>query len=634
MSIRLTELPWLCAEPPDWGRQCSDLLETGHETPCGARLRSLASVRLDSQKSRKLATIAGRLRSEGRDLAPLSEFRLGVVATHTFNIVSDCLQAAALRHSVFLETFIGPYGVVMQELLDGASFIYSQDLDALLISMDHRSLGLDVAADFTDGSTSLSNAIATTRQILDTLMYHGGPPAILQTIPLPLTSLFGSYDAAVTGSMTSLIQHYNFELPAIARQYGGYVLDVAALAGHVGSANWFNPKQWAAFKLPFDAMNAPIYADWLGRLLGAIRGKSAKCLVMDLDNTLWGGVVGDDGVEGIVIGHGSAVGEAHLALQAVARKLRSRGIYLAVASKNDMPNALAPFRKHADMLLREHDISVFQANWSDKASNLESIAKSLNIGLDSLAFLDDNPAERQQVRDSLPEVRVLELPDDPSGFSETLEACGYFEAVTYSHEDTKRVDMRAEEGQRSIAAAQSRDLHDYLRKLGMELEASRFDSVSRERIVQLINKTNQFNLTTRRYTEAEVRAVEADASGIGLQFRLRDRFGDMGTICVVICSVMSDDLTWHIDAWLMSCRVLGRDVERAVLVAIVRKAEEYGIMKLVGTFTPTERNSIVSDHYRKLGFREMHGSADTGTQWMLDIREYLEPSVEMRLVIK
>ncbi len=632
MAQKLIDLPWLPVAPDDWLERARQI---SPEAPdAGADLRALASFRLDASQSTALRRAAVKLRKAGNTLAPLSPFKLGIIAANTFDLVLDCLPAAAMRHGVALETLQTSYGMIMQPVLDPMSPVYTSKLDAILLVVDHRWLGLDTPATDPSEPSAVDSALAQIESLLSALRGSGGPPAIVQTLALPLSNLFGSFDAAIAGTVRAQVGRFNAEIVTLAGKYGGYVLDIAGLAAQVGGGDWFNPVQWAAYKLAFDAKAAPIYAEWLCRLLGAIRGKSAKCLVLDLDNTLWGGVIGDDGMEGIVIGQGNPRGEAHLAVQRVAQNLRARGIFLAVCSKNEAAIALEPFRSHPDMLLREQDISVFQANWIDKATNLEAIAKALNIGLDALVLLDDNPAERAQVRKELPMVRVPEVPDDPSWFAWTLEAGGWFEAVTYSAEDAGRVKMQAQDVRRAELMAGARDLTQYLRGLDMTISFKPFDAQGRQRIVQLINKTNQFNLTTRRYTEAQVSEMEADASVLTLQVRLTDRFGDLGMIAVIIGRPHPDrGAVLDIDNWLMSCRVLGRQVESATLSVIAAKAKAMKFASLAGTYIPTDKNRLVENHYGTLGFVKSASGPNGKSVWELDLATYRPPAFAMSLAV-
>ncbi len=284
------------------------------------------------------------------------------------------------------------------------------------------------------------------------------------------------------------------------------------------------------------------------------------------------------------------------------------------------------------MVIREDHIAVFQANWDDKATNLKAVADELALGLESLVFLDDNPAERALVRQMLPEVAVPELPDDPALYAETLAAAGYFESVAYSDEDKQRAEFYQTNARRVLLQKKIGDLGAYLASLDMEITFQPFDAVGRTRITQLINKSNQFNLTTRRYTEVEVAAAEADPRCFTLQVRLADSFGDNGMISVIICRAGPAG-TWMIDTWLMSCRVLGRGVERMVLGEMLRHAKERGIDRFIGIYRPTERNGMVRDHYRNLGFRQIAGASNKETMWELatDARVAVAPMRVRRL---
>jgi FkbH-like protein len=364
------------------------------------------------------------------------------------------------------------------------------------------------------------------------------------------------------------------------------------------------------------------------RLVAALHGRSRRCLVLDLDNTVWGGVIGDDGLDGIKIAQGDAVGEAHLSVQQMALTLRARGVVLAVSSKNNDEVARAPFRNHPEMLLKEKHIAVFQANWDDKATNIQAIARELSLGTDAMVFLDDNPAERNLVRSMLPQVAVPELPDDPALYARTLAAAGYFEAIAFSEEDRNRAEMYQSNARRVALQSQAGDLNAYLESLRMEIFFAPFDRVGRARITQLINKSNQFNLTTRRYTEAEVAATEADPAVFTLQVRLVDMFGDNGMISVIVCREIADggQPAWEIDTWLMSCRVLGRKVEQMVLREILLAAHARGIRRVFGIYHPTERNGLVRDHYATLGFTPIRSEPDGTTVWECEAAAEVAPA--------
>jgi FkbH-like protein len=344
--------------------------------------------------------------------------------------------------------------------------------------------------------------------------------------------------------------------------------------------------------------------------------------VLDLDNTLWGGVIGDDGVEGIVLGQGSAAGEAFIAFQDYAQRLSERGIILAVCSKNDEKIALTPFASHPEMVLKRSSFASFVANWSDKAANLRAIAAEINIGLDALVFADDNPFERNLVRRELPMVAVPELPEDAAFYAQCIADAGYFESVRMTLEDFSRAGQYQANAEREVARQTTSDLPTYLKSLEMEMQAAPFDSMGQARITQLINKTNQFNLTTRRYAERDVEAVMADKNMVTFQIRLADKYGDNGMIAVVIAKLAPRSGELMIDTWLMSCRVLGRQVEHATLNLLVSEARKRGYRAMIGEFRPTEKNGLVRDHYAKLGFQEDEIDADGGSFWRLPLENY------------
>jgi FkbH-like protein len=332
-----------------------------------------------------------------------------------------------------------------------------------------------------------------------------------------------------------------------------------------------------------------------------------------------------------LLGQGDATGEAHLEVQRTALALRQRGVVLAVSSKNTDEIARQPFAKHPEMLLREEHIAVFQANWQDKASNIRAIAEELKLGLDSMVFLDDNPVERELVRTLAPEVAVPELPSDPALYARTLLAAGYFESIGFSDEDKQRAELYRDNARRVALEKQTGDVDGYLASLDMRLTLQPFDDTGRARIAQLINKSNQFNLTTRRYTEADVARLQHDPEAFTLQVRLADTFGDNGMISVLICRRTED--VWDIDTWLMSCRVLGRRVEQAVLAELVEQARGRGVRKLMGSYVPTEKNQLVENHYEKLGFALLERIEGGGTRWQLDV-DALAPNAALPMRIE
>ncbi|MBV8571752.1 MAG: HAD family hydrolase [Acidobacteriaceae bacterium] len=617
MSNTLYEkLAWLPEPPAGFSNQCRALPAGGSSHPQGDALRALAGSALDLNQLHRLAKTIERLRGAGVSLAPLTPIKLAILSNSTVDFVVPALIASAARHGIALECVKPEFDQVMQEALSPASHVNRAKPDAVLLALDHRAFPLRCAyGDREAEEQALRDAAEHLRAIREGIRAHSGAVSIVQTVAPQPEWLFGSLDPLVPGAPRRLIARFNTAL--VESLYGtpDLLFDVAGLAATVGLAEWHSPVQWNLAKLPFSDAFLPLYADHVARILAAVRGKSRRCLVLDLDNTVWGGVIGDDGIEGIQCAQGDATGEAFLAVQRLALDLRQRGIVLAVSSKNEDAVARLPFQQHPEMLLKEEHIAVFQANWSDKATNIKSIAEALSLGLESVVLLDDNPAEREFVRGVLPQVAVPELPEDPALYARTLSAAGYFEAVALSAEDLQRAGFYQDNARRVELLKQASDVNAYLASLNMEITFQPFDATGRARITQLINKSNQFNLTTRRYTEAEVAEAERDC--FTLQVRLADRFGDNGMISVVICRT-KPYATWEIDTWLMSCRVLGRGVEQMVLREMVRHARRDQIRTLIGVYLPTDRNQLVKDHYAKLGFTSK-SEQDGATIWELDV---------------
>jgi FkbH-like protein len=558
--------------------------------------------------------------------------RLALMGSSTTKHLHAGIRIAALRRGLFVTIQEPDYGQYWFELLDSGSALRGFAPNAVLFAFDARHLtrGLTAGSDATAATAIIEDQIAhlracwlKTREAFDA--------TILQQTILPVfPALAGQNEHILPGSPSAAVARLNAALRGAAATEGVHLVALDTQAARDGIAAWTSDTFWHRAKQEVSISAAPLYGDLVMRLLAARFGRSSKCLVLDLDNTLWGGVVGDDGVEGLALGQGSAEGEAFVAFQAYARDLAARGVILAVCSKNDEANALAPFERHPDMVLKRSDIACFIANWDDKATNLRRIAATLNIGLDSLVFVDDNPFERNLVREKLPEVAVPEISEDPSSYAQTIADAGYFEALALTEEDRARGAQYQANAARASMAGSANDIGAYLAGLEMRLIWNQFDSVGLPRIVQLINKSNQFNLTTRRYNDDDIRQIIADPNRTGLQLRLTDRFGDNGMIAVAILQAAGDIAV--IDTWLMSCRVLGRKVEEATLALLVAQARRLGAAKLRGVFRPTAKNAMVKDHYTKLGFSPVagDGDGDSDEQWFeLALAGYTPPSLPM-----
>jgi FkbH-like protein len=615
------ELRWLVPPAARW----SDALRGLGDQPSEANWQSLvglANHAIDfiqtQQLDRRLQRLFGAGPPPGLATKPV---RLAILSSSTTDHLLPSLRIGALRRGLWLSIYTGTYGQYAQELRDNRSALYAFGPDTILFALDAR----HVTTGF-DAGMSPAEAAARTEEIATTIVSNWraarsafGCKIIQQTILPVFPPLFGSNEHRLPGSEAAVVQRLNLRLRELAESEHADLVSLDVQLTQDGLAAWHDPVLWHRAKQDVHPAAGPVYGDLVARLLAAQQGRSFKCLVLDLDNTLWGGVIGDDGLDGIVLGQGSALGEAYVAFQSYVRALSRRGIILAVCSKNDEANALEPFERHPDMVLKRSDIACFVANWTDKPANLRTIAERLNIGLDALVFADDNPFEREMVRREHPMVAVPELPEDPAIYADRIAQAGYFEGLHLTDEDTKRTHLYLANLKREELASSTTDMDAYLRSLNMELRWSRFDKIGLQRIVQLINKTNQFNLTTKRTTDEAINAAMADSRVLSLQLRLLDRFGDNGIIAIIIGRFESDSQDMLIDTWLMSCRVLGRQVEEATLNLIAAQAARLGARQLIGEYRPTAKNEMVREHYRTLGFTPL-GTRDEGTtRWVLPL---------------
>ena len=586
--------------------------------------RELAATRMDFVRTGALDLAVQRYVQRRGTPAGFATVKLALLGSSTLAHLHAGIRMGALRRGVFVEIYEGNYGTYQRDILDEASALHSLRPDVICLSLDAHHLS--------GGSgTSAEQALINIEQLWNTLKQRLGCVIIQQTVLPIFWPMVGNQEDRVTESPASVVQAINCGLRKAAANAGVYLLTIDTWAAQNGVSNWYDPALWFRSKQEVHPRASVMYGDQLGRMLAAIKGFSAKCLVLDLDNTLWGGVVGDDGLEGIVLGQGSTVGEAHVALQQYALQLSRCGVILAVCSKNDEENALAPFDQHDDMVLHRKDIACFVANWHDKANNLRRIAKTLNIGLDSLVFVDDNPAERALIRRELPMVHVPEMPEDVAEYVPLLASAGYFEALGITNEDRQRAEAYRGNAAREVLRHDTTDIEGYLRALKMKLMWQPFTKISLQRIVQLANKTNQFNLTTRRYSEADVLNYVHDPDSLTLQLRLIDLYGDNGMISLVT-GRKNFYGTLEIETWLMSCRVLGRKVEEATLTIVVQEAARMGCHTLIGKYKPSAKNNMVRQHYSHLGFTLLTEYSSGETCWTLPLNTYTSPTLPIQIL--
>jgi len=617
---RCPMMTWLPIAP-DFRRDLRAALDAPRPTDCLENLAYLSSFRLGFLETVQLDRALGRL---GLKEAPgFLPVRLAVLASSTIDHLLPAIRVAGLRRRLLIDVHSGAYGQYRQDLLDPTSSLHQFAPQTALFSVTAREAlaATALTATTTEVDETIARLIGELRSLWRTARETSNAAIIQQTFINVTEPLFGSYDRLVAGAPARVVARLNEELCEAAAQDGVLLLDIARASERDGIDAWFDAGRWLQGKLEIAPQAAPLYGDMVVRILAAQRGLSKKCLVLDLDNTLWGGVVGDDGLEGIVLGEGSAVGEAHLGLQHYAKQLKERGVILAVCSKNDAGIAEAVFHEHPEMVLRRSDIAAFVANWDDKAENLKIIADRLNIGLDSLVFVDDNPAERARIRQSLPMIAVPELPDDAAQYVRCLAEAGYFEAVAFTSEDRHRADQYAGNAEREALLGSAQSMDEFLHGLQMSVVFGPFTALDHSRIVQLINKTNQFNTTTRRYTSEEIANLIDLPSALTLQFRLLDRIGDNGLVSTMILRPTTDNEgVLEIENWVMSCRVFGRQLEFEAMNIAVEVARRRGAKAFVADYIATPKNHVISALYPNLGFAAVNGSS---TRWFLNLENYV-----------
>ena len=590
----------------------------------------LAGCRCPDRLMRKVATAL----ANSPELTGLTRVKLAILTDANLTMLKEHLVVAGLAQRLRLEIMFVEYSHIAEQVAIPSSELHAFAPDVVLFAFFGAVLsGMVASFDGADGAPRVIEGLSQIEReldlVLEGLRTHGSAQCILQTMPNVYADLFGNMDRMQANTFGREVAEYNRRLG----ETGLPVADAAKVAERIGIYRWYDDGKYHWSKQPFNMVWSAQYCDSIVRRIANLKGREKKVLVLDLDNTLWGGVVGDDGVDGIDLGNNAARGEAFLAGQRYYKSLANRGVVLCVCSKNDDANARAPFERHPDMILSLNDITCFVANWQDKPANLRSIAETLNLGLDSFVFLDDNPAEREFVRRELPRVAVPEVPDRvPSLYPRIIEAAGYFESGGFTSADSLRlVDYKAN-ARRAEVKAKSSDLPGYLKALEMVLSFAPFARVDEARILQLINRSNQFNLTTRRYTPAQFDEVFAEAGRIGYCARLKDRFSDSGLISIFVLKNDSHcgRKAWEIDTWVMSCRVLGRMVEEVLIDQLARRAFDNGVGVIVGRYLPTAKNGMVAQLYPRLGFSPVSDEADehSGTPegasvWVLDVEAHL-----------
>ena len=571
-----------------------------------------------------------RLCREFRASEGLRPIRIAVLGGTTTNELVDLLELVLLANGFDPLFHQSEYNRFFEDAVLEPEKIAAFRPDIVYVCTHYKNIRSlpQISASETDSHASLEAELERFQSIWSSLHQFVGCQIIQNNFEAP-PPLLGNLDAVLSGGPVRFINQLNLEF---AKRAAGNsrlsIHDLNSVAATIGLNHWFDWSRWFSYKILTTPEANLAIARSVAAMILAIRGTSKKCLVLDLDNTLWGGVIGDDGLEKIQIGKETALAEAYAAFQEYCLALRNRGVLLAVCSKNNEEVARSGFTHPSSILKLEH-FSAFRANWDPKHDNLRSIALELNLGLDSFVFIDDNPAERALVAAQLPEVTVPEVGDDVALYPDILQAGRYFEAISLSAEDFSRAELYEKNALRSAAQVTFNNYGEYLDSLEMTAEIEPFKALYLDRITQLLNKTNQFNLTTRRYTLAEIERIAGSPEYVALYGKLKDAFGDNGLISAIVGHQRGSDL--DIDLWIMSCRVLKREMELAMLDTLVEACRERGVTRLLGSYLPTPKNGLVADHYKTLGFSLIAEEEGGGSRWSLDLDGYIPKSTHIRI---
>ena len=565
----------------------------------------------------------------------LSAARVAILRSFTVEPMVPLLRAHALVSGIDAAVFVGEFNSWTQEILDPHSPLYAFAPSVAILAVATRDLvpelwpdagGFEVGS----GDALAERGIARLRGALVAFRKNSQAALIVHNLEVPEIASTGIFDAQSGTGQVEAIHKINAALKTLAAEFRGvYVLDYDGLVARHGRRNWRDDKRWLTTRLPMKVAYLPVVVDEWVRYLVPIAGRLAKVLAVDLDNTMWGGVIGEDGMAGIQLS-GEHPGAGYQALHRALLDLKRRGILLAIASKNNLEDAMEAIEQHEGMLVRKRDFAAWRINWKDKASNLRELAAELNLGLDSVAFLDDNPVERQHMRENAPEVMVIEWNGDPMDLARAVREFAPFERLSLSEEDRNRADYYAADRMRAELETTSASPQDFYKSLAQQAELAPVSPSTLARVAQLTQKTNQFNLTTRRYTETQITGMANDPAWRVLSIKVRDRYADNGLVGVAI--TCDRDGACEIDTFLLSCRVIGRTVETALLAYLCEQARSRGCHLVEGWFLPTKKNTPAKDFYASHNFAVLE-SAVKGIRYGLDLTKSTvetSPWIELR----
>jgi FkbH-like protein len=548
---------------------------------------------------------------------------LAVIGSSTLEPLAACIDVKSRIDGFQTSTFVGGFNTYRQEALDKQSPLYRSQPDVILLSVDAWSvldksfLALFVRFSEKERQQWQTDLVDTISSVIEALEKNSSALILVNNFIVPVFSPLGVVDNKQNIGLRRFFEGAN---SLLTERYVDssrvFIVDLDLTSGDFGKSRVTNWNTWYRGSVPFSEEFTPILADEYLRYIRALKGKTKKCIVLDLDNTLWGGIIGEDGLEGIKLSNTSP-GIEYVDFQRGLLSLYNRGVILALCSKNNYDDAIKVFQEHPYQVLKEEHFAAMRINWQDKATNIAELAKEINIGLDSMVFFDDNPVERALVSQAHPEVLVVEMPKNPRLFRETLENLNVFDVLSLTKEDMTRGEMYAGKRKRAQLERSAESIEDFLRTLDLKVKIQPVDDFDTPRVAQLIGKTNQFNLTTRRYTDSEVRQFREDKGAIVYSMAVADKYGDEGVVGVAIVKIKGAD--WWIDSLLMSCRVIGRSVETALLARIVADARAAKAKRIIGEYIPTKKNPPAADLYEKHGFVPAAESEDNLMIWTLNL---------------
>jgi len=551
----------------------------------------------------------------------MPKLRIGVLANFASQNFTHVLKASIFNSGFSSFIYEAEYDSADLEIYDDNSNLYQFKPDLVFLGTAvqqyrHRYFSCKTAEEKEQFSKHyLDNVL----RLVDTLTSKG-IRCIVSNLSLPSERMFGNFGLITQQSLYGSVLDFNNNLVIAAGAKNISILDIMYLSAQIGFSNFIDERLWVSAKYLTNNKFLPIVTKNLATQIAVLKGKVKKCIVLDLDNTLWGGIIGDDGINGIKLGHADAYSEAFQIFQSYILSLKLRGFILAVCSKNNYETAVSVFRNHPDMILKEDDIAVFIANWEDKASNIQTISKTLNIGLDSLIFIDDSPFERNLVKSLLPEVAVPEMPEDVTDYISVIEKSGILEASNFSKEDVHRNQMYREESLRSNELVHFTNIDEYLQSLQIQATCSSFMPEDMSRVTQLLQRSNQFNLRTQRYDEAGCTQFMIDPNTyFTLTIRIRDKFGDYGLISV-LCGEIENNIL-KINELVMSCRVLKRGVEEFLMNKVINFCSSRKLSGIQGEYIESSKNAMVKDFYKTYGFSCIE-SYDGRHIWFLESKNF------------